>query len=135
MGLFKKRSGMIDVVDMQRRGLIKLPARKPSSLKAGKDGFVELASSNVASDIASTSAPAVQSEPAKEEKSGGWFGTFFGGSDATPSQTAATPQFSTEHDGYSKREVDAKIEELDNKVYKLEQRLEVLERKNSVGSW
>jgi hypothetical protein len=126
MGIFRRREGMIDVVDMQRRGLIKLPARKPGNLKAGKDGFVEL-----------TGSPATPSEsaavqPAKQEKAGGWFGGFFGGEQSSPQPNQG---FSTETDGYNKREVDAKIEELDNKIYKIEQRLEVLERKNSVGAW
>jgi len=48
-----------------------------------------------------------------------------------PSQNASG--FSTEQDGYSKREVDARIEALDNKVYKLEQRIELLERKAGVN--
>jgi hypothetical protein len=41
--------------------------------------------------------------------------------------------FSTETEGYNKKEVDEKIIELDNKIYKLEQRVELLERKVGVN--
>ena len=42
-------------------------------------------------------------------------------------------EFSSETEGYNKKEVDSKIFELDNKIYKLEQRIELIERKVGVG--
>jgi hypothetical protein len=51
------------------------------------------------------------------------------------SSSSSSPSFSSETDGYDKREVDRRIEALDNKLYKLEQRIEVLERKANVGSY
>ena len=56
-------------------------------------------------------------------------GLFYGKSVVGNSQT----NFSTEKDGYDKREVDAKMTELDNKIYRLEQRIELLERKLGVN--
>ena len=41
--------------------------------------------------------------------------------------------FSSQTDGYDRREVDEKITNLDNKIYKLEQRIELLERKLDIS--
>jgi hypothetical protein len=118
--MFWKKKRMIDVGEMQKRGMVRAPAKKSESgIIASKNGFVELKPS--ASETAQS--------PSQSSDSG--FLGFFGDSSSTPS--ASAEQFSTESNGYSKREVDAKIEELDNKIYKLEQRIEVLERKNGVG--
>ena len=135
---WQKKKGMINVGKMAEQGRIKMPApRKPSNLKLGRDGFVEINSTltnmETAADMASTT-PIQQ----PEKKDAGFFDFLgFGGSSANNSNTNSTNNsFSTQSDGYNKREVDAKIEELDNKVYKLEQRIEVLERKAGVGtSW
>lgn len=143
MGLFKKRSGMIDLTDMHKRGMIKVPARKTSELKAGKDGFIELKPKHLSSPA--TSLVQTSSKTSEPQKSS--IGSFFGFFDK-PTPRASTPQsfssseptpasansFSTEENGYSKREVDEKIEELDNKLYRFEQRIDVLERKAGVGA-
>lgn len=131
MGLFKKRSGMIDVVDMQKRGMVKVPERKVSNIKADKNGFVELKSSSSSSMGSMSSSSVPQTE--EKKSSGGFFDFFGGGSSSTSTTSSSDNSFSTEANGYDKREVDAKIENLDNKIYKLEQRIEVLERKTGVG--
>lgn len=96
--VFKKKKEMIDMRDLQRRGVLKIP-KKEVELETDKRGFLDLR---------------VNSQKDKNERQN-------------------TSNFSTETEGYSKREVDSKVIELDNKIYKLEQRIELLERKANVG--
>lgn len=115
--VFKKKGRMIDVRELQRRGVVRIP-KEEISVPTNNDGFVELGNSS------------------KIEKSANTSNTeFFGFMDSsdTSSPSSTTDNFSTENDGYSKREVDAKITELDNKIYKLENRIELLEKKLDVN--
>ena len=109
--MFGKKKKMIDVRELQRRGIVRPPKNDDIVIPTNKEGFVELGSS---------------SKPA--------YPSFF----RKPSKSTATPvssvSFSSEKDGYSKREVDTRMTELDNKIYKLEQRIELLERKAGVTS-
>lgn len=114
MGLFKKRSGMVDVVDMAKRGIVIIPKRKTSNLIPAKDGFVELGKKQ-------PNIPTIANNSTSEFD-------FFGSS-----QSQSSNKFSTETEGYNRREVDERIEQLDNKIYKLEQRLEVIEKKIGVN--
>ncbi len=105
--MFKKKKGMIDVRELQRRGIVKAPKKEEPEIPTNREGFVEIEGS---------------SKPA--------YPTFFKNQSES---SVKSNSFSTEKEGYSKREVDTKITELDNKIYKLEQRIELLERKNGVN--
>ncbi len=103
---------MVDIRELQRKGIIRIP-RNNIEVPTDKDGFVELnkkpkTKTTIASSSDSSSAPT----------------SAFNFFNSEPQS-----QFSSETEGYNKREVDAKIETMDNKIYKLEQRIELLERK------
>ena len=103
---------------MAKRGIVIVPKRKTSNLTPAKDGFIELGKKQP------TTPSTITANSSTSEFD------FFGNSS---SQSQSSSQFSTEIDGYNKREVDVKIEQLDNKIYKLEQRLEVIEKKIGVN--
>ena len=106
----KKKERMIDLTKNQNRGAVKLP-KSETKVPTNSEGFVEFG------------------QPQKEStKSNANFFGFM--NNTTPTQET---EFSTETNGYNKREVDQKITDLDNKIYKLEQRIELLERKLDVG--
>ena len=116
--IFRKKKRMIDVRELQKRGVVRIP-KQDRVIPTDSGGFVELGA---------TSQPIPSPEPASPQKSE--FFNFMGNTTPTPSTTET---FNTESDGYNKREVDVKITELDNKVYKLEQRTELLEKKLEVN--
>lgn len=103
--LFKKRKKVIDLTELQRRGIIK-PPKKEKEIKTDKQGFVDLSQTNTGNS-----------------------------SFSDPFLFAENQNTPNTDDFYKKREVDRKIEELDNKIYKLEQRIELLERKVGVGNY
>ncbi|MFH1237988.1 MAG: hypothetical protein ABIH79_01185 [archaeon] len=112
--IFGKKKRMIDVRELQRRGVVRIP-RQERVIPTDSSGFVELGTNS--KSTSSTSPTSSNSN-------------FFSFMENTPS-TKET--FGTESDGYNKREVDTKITELDNKIYKLEQRTELLEKKLDVN--
>ncbi|MFA5060927.1 MAG: hypothetical protein WC494_01255 [Candidatus Pacearchaeota archaeon] len=104
--MWSRKKKVVDIRDLQKRGIVRVP-KNEDIIPMNRDGFVEIGSSGGTKS---------------SNKS------FFGyGQDSKSS-------FSTETDGYNKREVDQKIVDLDNKIYKLEQRIELLERKVGVNS-
>jgi hypothetical protein len=108
--LFGKKKIMVDVRELQRRGVVRIP-KNEDIIPTNSDGFVDVRSNTIS--------------PKKVEKSKTDF--FYG------SKTLGQKEgFSSEGEGYNKREVDTKITELDNKIYKLEQRIELLEKKAGV---
>jgi hypothetical protein len=109
--LFKKKKKMIDVRELQKRGVVRIP-KKDIVVPTNRDGFIEFGA-NSKSTQQTASTPSTNSE-------------FFGFMDTTPS----TPSTSN---GYSKIESDEKITNLDNKIYKLEQRIELLEKKLNIN--
>jgi hypothetical protein len=104
--MFRRKKKMVDIRELQKRGIVRPPKNDDIVIPTNREGFVEVNSSK----------PAYPTFFKKPNKS------------SSPSQS-----FSSEKEGYSKREVDSKISELDNKIYKLEQRIELLERKNGVN--
>ncbi|MCK5321288.1 hypothetical protein KAJ38_01805 [Candidatus Pacearchaeota archaeon] len=118
--IFRKRQRMIDIRELQRRGVVRIP-KKNIVIPTDSSGFVELGAT-------SRSTTPVQSTESSSSKSD--FFNFMGNSSSTPSTTET---FGTESEGYNKREVDTKITELDNKIYKLEQRTELLEKKLDIN--
>lgn len=113
----RKKPRMIDVRDLQRRGLVKSPKQK-REIPSTKEGFVEL------------NALSKQKE-SPQEMSNMEFFKF----NTTPKKPTTDHNLPTtdQPGGYSKREVDAKITSLDNKIYKLEQRLELIEKKLDIN--
>lgn len=107
--LFKKEKRMIDVRELQRRGVVRIP-KNDIVIPTDKEGFVELNKTNKL--------------PSKKTPSNT---EFFGFMDS-PSNSPES-SFPTQTDGYDKKEVDEKITSLDNKIYKLENRIQLLERK------
>ena len=111
--LFRKKKRMIDVRELQRRGVVRIP-KKDIVVPTNRDGFVEFGTKTKPA----SSTPTSNSE-------------LFGFMD-TPSSSSSN--FSNSTDGYDKREVDQKITDLDNKIYKLENRIEVLEKKLNISA-
>jgi len=107
--LFGKKKRMVDVRELQRRGVVRIP-KNEDVIPTNGDGFVDVRSSTLS--------------PKKPEKSK----DFFYGAKTFGQKES----FSSESEGYNKREVDTKITELDNKIYKLEQRIELLEKKAGI---
>ncbi|MCR4284695.1 MAG: hypothetical protein NUV97_01460 [archaeon] len=118
--IFGKKKRMIDVRELQRRGVVHIP-KEEIVIPTDKEGFVEFGRGSKA-QIAS---------PSKQSSSSS--GNFFGFMDSSSSSSSSSNSFGTEAEGYNKREVDSKIIGLDNKIYKLEQRIELLERKLDVN--
>ncbi len=114
----KKRKQMVDIRELQKRGVVRIPKRD-IVVPTNNDGFVELGQTSEPTKEPKTTTPTSNTD-------------FFGFTNTT--STPSEPQtFPTESDGYNKREVDQKITDLDNKVYKLEQRIELLEKKLDVN--
>ena len=111
----KKKKGMIDVRELARRGKVRKDEGDLPDFHANKEGFVDMSHPvNKADDGAVISSDSSISSMDFMNVSSGSSG------------------FSSEADGYSKREVDAKMEKFDSMIYKLEQRIELLERKAGV---
>lgn len=119
--IFRKKKRMIDVRELQRRGVVRIP-KQNLVIPTDSNGFVELGASS------KTTTPEQSTDSSATSNS-----TFFNFMESSPSTPSTTETFNTESDGYNKREVDTKIVELDNKIYKLEQRVELLEKKLSVN--
>ncbi len=111
--IFRKKRKMIDVRQLQRRGVVRIP-KNDAPIQTNKDGFVEVGNTKTNSG----NAPISNTE-------------LFGFMDSTTK--SESKKFLTEQDGYNKREVDAKLTELDNKIYRLENRLELVEKKVGVN--
>jgi len=118
--LFRKKKRMIDVRELQRRGVVRIP-KQDVVVPTDRDGFVEFGNRTKQTNTETSSSPSSNSE-------------FFGFMDST-SSTSSTPTASTNKDE------SERITALDNKIYKLENRIELLEKKldisqssnNSVG--
>jgi hypothetical protein len=118
--IFGKKRGMIDVRELQRRGVVVIP-KQEIVIPTDREGFVELGADS-------------KVRIPKTERDTTTNASFFGfSSSPSPMEIQSPSSFSNQTDGYNKREVDTKITELDNKIYKLEQRIELLERKVGVN--
>jgi hypothetical protein len=121
--MFKKKP-MVDVAELQRKGLIiNNRAELPPT---NRQGFIDMSKKEKKKMEETITVPA-------QSSSSGSGGGFFGFMDS--SSSSSSNSFSTETNGYDKREVDRRIEALDNKLYKLEQRIELLERKANVSPY
>ncbi len=120
----RNRNKMIDVRELQKRGVVRIP-RKKVEVPTNNDGFVELGSPSTVNRQPSTET--------SNQSNADFFGFANTTSQPTTNDQQSTTSFSDSRSGYDKREVDTKITELDNKIYKLEQRLELLEKKLDVN--
>ncbi|MBU3923780.1 MAG: hypothetical protein KJ592_02590 [Nanoarchaeota archaeon] len=111
--MFGKKKKMIDVRELQRRGMVRLP-KKDIVVPTNRDGFVEFGGN--ARLTANSQQPTTNQE-------------LFGFPNTANDQQPTT----NDQGGYNKREVDAKITALDNKIYKLENRIELLEKKLGIN--
>ena len=102
--LFKKKE-MIEVGELQKRGVVRIP-KKNIIIPTNSDGFVDFGKKK---GLTKRGSPLSGNENSNTE--------FFGFMD---SQSQTDGNFSTQENGYNKREVDEKIVGLDNKIYKLE---------------
>ena len=119
---------MVDMRELQKKGVVVLPNKdsKNSLTPTNQEGFIEIGKGKNA--LAQQNQTSENSNLSNKD----FFG-FQNLSNPSADTAAPTSQFSTQTEGYDKREVDAKITELDNKIYKLENRLEVLEKKLGVN--
>jgi|TARA_B100001971_G_C18170229_1_gene526662 hypothetical protein len=115
--IFKKKD-MIEIGELKKRGVVRIPKRD-IVIPTNSEGFIDFRKKKVLTKREST--PQVNEDSNNE---------FFGFMD---SQSQTDGNFSTQEEGYNKREVDERIVGLDNKIYKLEQRIELLERKLDIS--
>ena len=134
------RKGMIDVVELHKRGLLKAPKRDPNidKFKISKDGYVELKKTEEL-----TPPPELSSSTGTASANNSFFdlpgfsnsvptsdsNSFFSFNETSNSSTSTSSNL----DAYEKREVDEKVEKLDNLIFKLEQRIAELEKKLGVN--
>ena len=111
--LFRKKKRMIDVRELQRRGVVRIP-KQDVVVPTDRDGFVEFGNTSKPSNT-ETSSPTPSSNT-----------ELFGFMDSS-SSTTSTPATSTGRDD------SERVTELDNKIYKLEQRIELLEKKLDIN--
>lgn len=110
--LWKKKKGMIDIREMQKKGRIRIP-KSQKEVNADSEGFVSVGNQEVSNqDIVN-----------KKESSS-----------MLSFMDPDSNNFSNSGEGYSKKEIDQRIEAMDNKIYKLEQKIELLEKKAGIGS-
>ncbi len=119
--LFRRKKD-VDLRDLQRRGLIRIP-KKEVEIETDRNGFIDLGPNN------STSQTPLKEESQTTSSSPGFFNFIDNPSDNRTLGSANSSSMEQE-----RRDMTRKIEELDNKIYKLEQRIELLERKSGVGS-
>ncbi len=108
---FKKKKD-VDLRDLQRRGLIRIP-KDNVEIETDREGFVDLRKNSSETEIKIN--PQDNFSP-------------FNFLDDSSNETQTTQ--------ISKQDLETtrKLEELDNKIYKLEQRIDLLERKSGVGN-
>ncbi len=116
--IFRKNRRMIDVRELQRRGVVRIPV-SDVQVQTNKQGFVDMGNMKTGGSQAG--------KPVPSQSNTEFFGFMDSASEAKPSE------FRTAINGYDKREVDTKITDLDNKIYKLENRIELLEKKIGVN--
>lgn len=107
--IFRKKKRMVDVRELQRRGVVRIP-KDEIKIPRNKEGFIEVGNKLTSESISNSE--------------------LFGFMDTVSPERKTFP---TESEGYNKREVDEKITSLDNKIYRLENRMEVLEKKLNIG--
>ncbi len=117
MGILRRNKKMIDIREMQRRGIIKIPpTTQQKNVPTNNEGFVDF------SQQETTETPQIQSNT-----------SFFGFMDNPTTSNNTTTSNGTNNSSDEIRKISSQLSDLDNKLYKMEQRIEVLEKKSSIG--
>ena len=127
---WKKKKKMVDVRELQRRGVMRIPRNNVGELPTDKEGFVEVGGSgNVPSN------PIINSTTSAAQTATQSAGDFFSFMD-NPATTSTIPAGSASSASSADlRKISAQLSDLDNKLYKMEQRIELLERKAGVQGY
>ena len=120
----RRKKDMVDIRELQKRGVVRIP-KKNINIPTDAEGFVELGTTQ--------ENPSTENTSPEKQSNANFFGFMENSNPKSQIPNTDSPSFSTESDGYDKREVDAKTSDLDNKIYKLEQRIELLEKKLEVN--
>lgn len=130
----RRRKDMVDIRELQKRGVVRIPKRN-INIPTTAEGFVEIGSTQ--------KEPSSEATSSETQSNANFFGFMENSNTKSgPSRVMSaenqipntnSPSFSNESEGYNKREVDAKTSDLDNKIYKLEQRIELLEKKLDIN--
>jgi len=112
--IFKKKKRMIDIRELQRRGVVRIP-KKDIVIPTNQEGFIEFQNRSKQIETESDNKQPTTNQTNTE---------FFGFMDSTSS---TTPSESID------RKESERITELDNRIYKLENRIELLEKKLDVN--
>jgi hypothetical protein len=131
MAMFKKRRGMIDVRELQRKGIVpRTPDIQPSQeiiSSTNSEGFVDFTNQSQTQNPSQS----IQSTSQQVKQTTDSFVNFFNMPQAESPSLSTEPTQSNSED---LRKISAQLSNLDNQIYKLEQRIEVLERKTGVGN-
>jgi hypothetical protein len=135
---FKKKRRMVDIRELQKRGVVVRVPRKESVVPTDSDGFVELGKgvgSSVAGSIVSGVGSDSDSSMVDAGSSSGGSGSanFFGFMGDSDSGSVGGTLSSDTTPSEDLRKISGQLADLDNKIYKIEQRIELLERKAGVG--
>ena len=103
--LFKRKKKMIDVRELQKRGIVRIP-KKDIVIPKNREGFIEFGTNGK-----------LTQQTANAPTNNDIFG-FANMTSSTSQPTTTDPN---------------KIVDLDNKIYKLEQRIELLEKKLDIN--
>ena len=106
--IFRKKKRMVDVRELQRRGVVRIP-KQNIVIPTDQKGFVEFGADSKPITQTKTSSTANVMD-------------FLGNSSAVAVPSESESRIEPE-----------RVTELDNKIYKLEQRIELLERKLDVN--
>jgi len=128
---WKKRKRVIDIRELQRKGLIRIPINpiKPTEMPTDADGFVELGKNSVMKNNLISTPNSRNSNPTPKSNS-----DFFGFMDFSNSPNSSGTLSSSTTPSEDLRKISGQLADLDNKLYKMEQRIELLEKKLDVGS-
>ncbi|MFZ5955515.1 MAG: hypothetical protein ACOYT4_03745 [Nanoarchaeota archaeon] len=131
--MFNNKKDMVDIRELQRRGILRIP-KEDIEIATNREGYIELEALGLVACEEEKPPKFQECEEKKQEAKDNNQNANLSFFDLPIQSNSTNSQnFSIEKDGYSKREVDRKMEMLDNRIYKLEQRIEVLERKAGVG--
>jgi hypothetical protein len=132
---FKKKKRMIDLRELQRRGVVVRAPQNRNIVPTDSDGFVELGSGDSGSSVANSIVSGSDSSSTSSGSTGSSSSSFFGFmGDSDSSGTGASSSLSSDTTpSEDLRKISAQLGDLDNKIYKIEQRIELLERKAGVG--
>ena len=134
MGIFsrKKRSDVIDLTDMQRRGLLPKTSIPQPRIKSDNQGYADLTLGH--DTPAQNPSQTTQRPPEGSESAGSWFGGFFANSDTSTKTESAGQSYASETSDrtWTKNkieDIEFKIDAMNKKLNRLMDRMEVAEKR------